>query len=172
MSEHFSKPSRAIDDGRRTVFVGSASFCESDTFRIKAEHDILKVDMLGTWNKDDTLQYVEDYKRLVNRYFTREWACVINLQSMDMLLSESFQIETFKALNAWSYIKGMKAVAVIVSLNNRSHLLYQFEEIFKVKHPYETAVCHSEVATMQWLTGQGFKVKTPKESPRLESIAV
>jgi len=145
---------------------------ETQNFIIQPEHDILTIDLFGTWNEQQTLDYVAEYKRLVHRYFTREWACVINLQGLDMLLSESFQIETFKALNAWSYIKGMKAVSVIISNNNRSHLLYQFEEIFKVNHPYATAVCHSPIAADQWLVDQGFKPKVDKRSHKFESIAV
>jgi GTP-sensing pleiotropic transcriptional regulator CodY len=150
----------------------SGSRIETSNFVIHARHDILSVDMSGTWNEDNTLEYVADYKRLVHRYFTREWACVINLKDLDMLLSESFQIETLKALNAWSFIKGMKAVSVVVSDNNRSHLLYQFEEVFKVNHPYATAVCQSEFEASQWLASQGFKFKIANPSPKLTSIAV
>ena len=150
----------------------SGSKIETPNFVIHAMHDILSIDMFGTWNEDNTIEFVADYKRLVHRYFTREWACVINLRGLDMLLSESFQIETLKALNAWSYIKGMKAISVVVSSNNRSHLLYQFEEIFKVNHPYATAACHSELESSQWLSSQGFKLKTVAPSPSLTSIAV
>lgn len=148
------------------------SRAETSHFTIQANHDILSIDMLGTWNENNTLDYVSEYKRLVNRYFTREWACVVNLKEMDMLLSESFQVETLKALNAWSYIKGMKAISVVFSNNNRTHLLYQFEEIFKVRHPYATAVCLSEFEASQWLESQGFKLKTVNQTPKLASIAV
>lgn len=137
---------------------------KTDFFSIMPEHNIVTVDLFGTWNEQQTLDYVADFKRLVHRYFTQEWACVINLQHLDMLLSESFQIETFKALNAWSYIKGMKAIAVVVSHRNRSHLLYQFEEIFKVNHPYSTAVCHSELESIQWLSAQGFRSREKSKS--------
>jgi hypothetical protein len=163
MSTFISSPSSSAEGGSRV---------ETTNFVIDAKHDILTIDMLGTWNEGNTLDYVASYKRLVHRYFTREWACVINLKGMDMLLSESFQIETLKALNAWSYIKGMKAIAVVFSSNNRSHLLYQFEEIFKVKHPYATSVCLSEFEASQWLDSQGFKMKTLNSSPKLTSIAV
>ena len=128
-------------------------------YDIKVQQGVLYVDFKGTWSPEETLDYVKSYKRLVNRYFTREWACVMNLQGLDMLLSETFQIETFKALNAWSYIKGMRSVAVVVSQRNRSHLLYQFEEVLKVNHPYETQVCFSEVQSNQWLVDQGFYIK-------------
>ena len=130
---------------------------KQEHFIINPQQKVLHVDFLGTWGPDQTLEYVEEYKRLVNRYFTQEWACVINLQDMELLLSESFQIETFKALNAWSYIKGMRSIAVIISHDNRSHLLYQFEEVFKVNHPYETQVCFSEIQATQWLIEQGFR---------------
>ena len=150
----------------------TASRVETSNFVIQANHDILSIDMIGTWNEDNTLDYVAEYKRLVHRYFTREWACVVNLKGMDMLLSESFQIETLKALNAWSYIKGMKAIAVVFSSNNRSHLLYQFEEIFKVTHPYATSVCLSEFEAVQWLDSQGFRMKKANPSPKIASIAV
>lgn len=128
-------------------------------FKIRPHHKIMYVDLSGTWSSEQTLEYVDNYKRLANRYFTQEWACVMNLKALDMLLSESFQIETFKALNAWSYIKGMRAVSVIISHDNRSHLLYQFEEVFKVNHPYDTAVCFSECEANQWLNDQGFNQK-------------
>jgi hypothetical protein len=132
---------------------------QEEHYSINLQQDVLHVDFNGSWSPEETLKYVESYKRLVNRYFTREWACVMNLQGLDMLLSETFQIETFKALNAWSYIKGMRSVAVVISNSNRSHLLYQFEEILKVKHPYETQVCFSEIESNQWLLDQGFSKK-------------
>ena len=150
----------------------SANIDNGRNFVIHPEHDILTVDLCGTWNEQQTLKYVAEYKRLVHRYFTREWGCVINLQGLDMLLSESFQIETLKALNAWSYIKGMKAISVIISSNNRSHLLYQFEEIFKVNHPYATAVCHSPVEANQWIADQGFRPKIKEPSQKVHSFAV
>ena len=145
---------------------------QSKNFSLKPNTDIFLVDLFGTWNEETTLEFVSEFKRLANRYFTREWACVFNLQGLEMLLSESFQIETLKALNAWSYIKGMKAISVIISSKNRSHLLYQFEEIFKVNHPYNTAVCHSPIESSQWLADQGFKQKLEKSSHKLESRAV
>lgn len=135
---------------------------KTEFYSIVPAHNIVTVDMYGTWNEQQTLDFVAEFKRLVHRYFTQEWACIINLQHLDMLLSESFQIDTFKALNAWSYIKGMKAISVVVSHRNRSHLLYQFEEIFKVNHPYATAVCYSELESTNWLEGHGFKQREKK----------
>lgn len=137
----------------------SSKHVKNNYFSILPEHNIVTVDLFGTWNEEQTLDFVAEFKRLVHRYFTQEWACIVNLQHLDMLLSESFQIETFKALNAWSYIKGMKAISVVVSHRNRSHLLYQFEEIFKVNHPYATAVCYSELESANWLAGHGFKAR-------------
>lgn len=128
-------------------------------FSIKPAHDILYVTMSGTWSPDQTLAYAAEYKKQVSRYFAREWACVLNLQNLEMLLSEDFQIETLKALNTWSYIKGMKAAAVIISQDNRSHLLYQLEEIFKRVQTYASAVCYSEVDANHWLVDQGFNEK-------------
>ena len=135
---------------------------KTEFYSIVPAHNIVTVDMYGTWNEQQTLDFVAEFKRLVHRYFTQEWACIINLQHLDMLFSESFQIDTFKALNAWSYIKGMKAISVVVSHRNRSHLLYQFEEIFKVNHPYATAVCYSELESTNWLEGHGFKQREKK----------
>jgi len=129
---------------------------EEQFFLVKPVHDILYVDMAGTWNKEQALAYTEEYKKQVSRYFAREWACVLNLQNLEMLLPETFQIETLRALNTWSFIKGMKAIAVIVSADNRSHLLYQLEEVFKGANSYATAVCHSEVEANHWLVECGF----------------
>ena len=145
---------------------------QSKKFSLQPNTDIFLIDMFGTWNEETTLEFVSEFKRLANRYFTREWACVFNLQGLEMLLSESFQIETFRALNAWSYIKGMKSVSVIISSKNRSHLLYQFEEIFKVNHPYATAVCHSAIDASQWLNDQGFKQKLFESSQNKLAFAV
>lgn len=143
---------------------------KTEFFSIYPEHNIVTVDLFGTWNEQQTLDFVAEFKRLVHRYFTQEWACIINLQHLDMLLSESFQIETLKALNAWSYIKGMKAISVVVSHRNRSHLLYQFEEIFKVNHPYATAVCHSELESTNWLEGHGFKQREKKMASHFQHV--
>jgi len=144
----------------------------STNFLIQPEKNILSIDLKGTWNEQTTLDFIAEYKLLVNRRFTQEWACVMSLQHLELLLSESFQIESFRALNAWSYIKGMKAAAVIISSNNRSHLLYQFEEIFKVNHPYATAVCHSEIEASQWLNDQGFEQKVIAASQKKVAYSV
>ncbi len=135
-------------------------------YEIKPAHDILYVDMFGSWSPDDTAEFGTEYKRLVSRYFAREWACVINLKQLDMLISESQQIAAFKALNTWSYIKGMKAQAVIVGPDNRSHLLYQFEEIFKDQQPFAKAVFHHELEANHWLTEQGFSEKILLQSQK------
>lgn len=143
---------------------------KTEFFSILPEHNIVTVDLFGTWNEQQTLDYVSEFKKLVHRYFTQEWACIINLQHFDMMLPESFQIETFKALNAWSYIKGMKAISVVVSHKNRSHLLYQFEEIFKVNHPYATAVCYSALESSNWLADNGFKPREKKQSSNYRRV--
>ena len=100
---------------------------KTEFFSILPQHNIVTVDLFGTWNEQQTLEFVFEFKRIVHRYFTQEWACIVNLQHLDMLLPETFQIETFKSLNSWSYIKGMKAISVVVSHRNRGHLLYQFD---------------------------------------------
>ena len=76
-----------------------------------------------------------------------------------MLIEEGFQIETFKALNTWSYIKGMGAMAIIVGMENRDHLLFQFEEILKGKLPFQTSVFKSNDEADAWLRIRGFKAK-------------
>ncbi|MFV1873157.1 MAG: hypothetical protein ACMZ64_07550 [Oleiphilus sp.] len=153
-----------------TVANQKSKHVKTEFFAIMPEHNIVTVDLFGTWNEQQTLDFVAEFKRLVHRYFTQEWACVINLQHLDMLLSESFQIQTFKALNAWSYIKGMKAISVVVSHKNRSHLLYQFEEIFKVNHPYATAVCYSELESANWMADHGFKPRQKKTASAFSHV--
>lgn len=125
-------------------------------FTINPVHDVLYVDLKGTWDPEQTQLYAAEFKRQVSRYFAREWACIWNLKELDMLLAEETQIALFKALNTWSYIKGMKAGAVIISVDNRDHLLYQVEEIFKGVQPFATTVCHSELEANHWLVEQGF----------------
>ena len=124
-------------------------------YRIKPVHDILYVDLLGSWNPDRTYDYSLEYKKIVSRYFAREWVCVLNLQHLDLLISEPAQVETFKALNTWSYIKGMTALVVMVGIQNRHHLLYQFEEIFNDRQPYEKVVFYSDVELNAWMSDHG-----------------
>jgi len=135
-------------------------------YEIKPVHDILYVDMRGSWSPEETVEYVSEFKRLVSRYFAREWACVLNLKHLDMLISETQQISAFKALNTWAYIKGMKSLAVIVGQDNRSHLLFQFEEILKGEQSFYKSVFHNEVEANHWLTDQGFSEKVLLQSQK------
>lgn len=128
-------------------------------FSIKPVHDVLYVQLSGSWNHDLTADYSLEYKKQTSRYFAREWACVLNLQNLDMIIPEREQIETFRALNTWSYIKGMTALAIVISLENRHQLLYQFEEIFQDPQPYRTAIFYSDEEASAWLESQnGIKV--------------
>ena len=120
-------------------------------YSIQPVHDVLYVQLSGSWNHDQTFAYSVDYKKQVSRYFAREWVCVLNLQNLDMLISEQEQIEMFRALNTWSYIKGMIALGIVISPENRDHLLYQFEEIFNDNQPYQKAIFYSDVEANHWL---------------------
>jgi len=129
-------------------------------YTLQPIQDILYVDLFGSWNHDQTYNYSLDYKKQVSRYFAREWVCVMNLQQLDMLISEQAQIETFRALNTWSYIKGMTAMLVVIGIENRHHLLYQFEDIFDDKQPYEKAILYSDAEAQHWLIEHG-KISKP-----------
>ncbi|UZE97900.1 hypothetical protein [Alkalimarinus alittae] len=131
----------------------------NDKFTIRPVHDILYVSLIGSWSTDDTLNFVADYKRLVSKYFAQEWACVLQISDLEMLIGEDFQQETLKALNTWGYIKGMGALAIIVGHKNRDHLLFQFEEILKGKQSFQTGVFRSNEDADAWLRLRGFKAK-------------
>lgn len=120
-------------------------------YSIQPVHDVLHVRLSGSWNHDQTFAYAVDYKKQVSRYFAREWVCVLNLQDLELLISEQEQIETFRALNTWSYIKGMIALCVVISPENRGHLLYQFEEILSDNQPYQKSIFYSDIEANQWL---------------------
>lgn len=136
-------------------------------FNLQPSHDILYVDMYGSWNHDQTYQYSLEYKKVVSRYFAREWVCVMNLQALEMLISEREQIETLKALNTWSYIKGMTALVAVIGIENRHYLMYQFEEIFNDNQPYAKKICYSAHEAEQWLVNQGKLVKDNKLAQKL-----
>lgn len=129
------------------------------SYSINPVHDVLYVTLSGTWSPENTLEFVSQYKKEVSRYFAREWASVFYLNDLEMLLAEDFQIETFKALFTWSYIKGMQAMSLIVGADNRSHLLYQFEEMLQGRQPFATKVCHGNLEAGQWLRSNGFQAK-------------
>lgn len=135
-------------------------------FSIDPEHDILHVEMRGTWNEDIAHAYVAEYKKIVGRYFAREWACVLDLRKMEMLLSEEFQINTLKALNTWSYIKGLKSMAIVVNEQVRPHLLYQFEEILMDKPDFNSRVLSNPIDARHWLKDEGFIEREDFQSPK------
>ncbi len=135
-------------------------------YLIQPHHDILTVTLRGSWNAEDSLSFVSDYKKLVNHYFAREWACVFNLKQMEMLIPDAYQVHTFRALNTWSYIKGMQALVVLFSQNSRSQLLYQFEEILEDRQAYQRKVCQSEAEGYQWLADQGFRERVAEREQR------
>lgn len=124
-------------------------------YSIQPVHDVLHVRLSGSWNHDQTFAYTIDYKKQVSRYFAREWVCVLNLQNLELLISEQEQIETFRALNTWSYIKGMIALGIVISPENRDHLLYQFEEIMSDNQSYQKAIFYSDVEANHWLQKLG-----------------
>lgn len=123
----------------------------NQAYTINPRHDILYVDLFGSWNHEQTYQFSLDYKKQVSRYFAREWVCVLNLKKLDMLISESEQIGTFKSLLSWSYLKGMTALVAVVGIENRHYLLYQFEEILNSNQPYGQVICYSDAEVRQWL---------------------
>lgn len=131
----------------------------NEKYTIRPAHDILYVSLSGSLSPDDTLRFVTDYKRLVSKYFAQEWACVMQLSELEMLIGEDFQIETFKALNTWGFIKGMGAMSIIVGHKNRDHLLYQFEEILKGKQSFQTSVVRSNEEADAWLKLRGYNAK-------------
>lgn len=128
-------------------------------YSLNPEHDILYVTMNGTWNMDTTQAYISQYKKDVSRYFAREWAAVLDLRNLEMLLSEEFQLESIIALNTWSFIKGMTTMAIIVGEHNRGPLLYQFEEIFNQSPAFARDVFSNPVKARHWLFDQGFRGK-------------
>lgn len=140
----------------------------SSKYIIQPVRDVLYVKLDGSWNAEQTLAFSADFKRQVNRCFAREWACVFNLKDMDLLIPESYQVHAFRALNTWSYIKGMQALVLLFSHDSRSQLLFQFEEILQDRQPYLKKVCQSEVEANQWLAGLGFR---EKEAQRFQHTA-
>lgn len=142
----------------------------NEKYSIRPAHDILYVSLIGSWAPSDTLRYLSDYKKQVSKYFAQEWACVMQLSDLDMLIEEDFQVETFKALNTWSFIKGMGAMAIIVGRDNRDHLLYQFEEILKGKLPFQTGVFKTNEEADEWLRLRGFKAKLLAEEFNLAQL--
>jgi hypothetical protein len=140
---------------------------EDPGFSVKPAHNVLYVELSGSWNHEKTCDYAIEYKKQVSRYFAREWACVLNLQNLEMLISEQSQIEMFRALNSWSYIKGMTAQAVVISIENRHHLLYQFEEVFNETQPFEMSIFYSEPEANSWLKSLGHIRSVETSSQRI-----
>ena len=137
-----------------------------ERYSIKPVHDTLFVTLRGSWSMDNMRQFTEDYKKLVGRYFAREWACVLNIRDLELLIGEDQQIAAFKALNTWSFIKGMQAQAVILSDRNPGYLLYQFEEILKDKASFDRKVFLNERDADHWLVNKGFSEKLEFESQK------
>jgi hypothetical protein len=131
---------------------------ESEKYSIRPVHDTLYVDLKGTWNHEDTYQFTSDYKQLVSRYFARSWCCVFKINELEMLIDEDYQIPSFKALNTWSFIKGMGAFALVTSIENRDYLIYQFDEVLRGRHPFEASSFNAEEDADDWLKLRGFQV--------------
>ena len=134
-----------------------------DKYSIRPAHDILYVDLKGTWTAEDTLQFVAEYKKQVSRYFAQSWACVLKIKNLDMLIDDNFQIQSFISLNTWSYIKGMSDMVIITGTQSRDMLLYQFEEIISAKQPFDMEICTNDFLADQWLRDRGFRAKQLEE---------
>lgn len=135
-------------------------------YDIKPAHDSLYVNLRGSWSAEVMAAFTKDYKQLVGRYFAREWACVLNISQLELLIGEQEQIAAFRALQTWSFIKGLRALAVVVSENNPSYLLYQFEEVLKEKSSFERVVVYSEREADYWLRQLGFSEKLELQSQK------
>jgi hypothetical protein len=138
----------------------------SSKYLIQPFHDVLSVRLSGTWNAEDTMQFSGDFKRQVSRYFAREWACVLNLKELELLVPDAYQVHAFRALNTWSYIKGMQAMAILFSPDSRSALLYQFEEILDDRQPYQRLLGQSEAEAHRWLAELGFRDRKENQLQR------
>ncbi len=130
---------------------------QHEKYTIRPVHDTLYVDLKGTWNHEDTYQFTSDYKKLVSRYFARRWCCVLRVDQLEMLIDEDFQIPSFKALNTWSFIKGMGAFALVSSPENRDCLIFQFDEVMRGRHPFDAECFLSEDDADSWLKERGFQ---------------
>lgn len=140
-------------------------------FKINPEHDVLYVNMLGTWNAETTHKYAEQYKKVVSRYFARAWASILDLRELEMLVSEDDQEELLIALNTWSFIKGMSDMAIIVSEHNRGHFLFQFEEIFAKSPAFKREVFSNPVQARAWLSDEGFRGRELINQPVVQAIS-
>ncbi len=130
---------------------------QNDKYSIKPVHDTLYVDLKGTWNHEDTYQFISDYKKLVSRYFAQRWCCVLTVSDLELLIDEDFQVPSFKALNTWSFIKGMGAFALVTSAKNRDCLIFQFDEVMRGRHPFEAECFGSEAEADTWLKARGYQ---------------
>ncbi len=126
-------------------------------YNIRAEHDLLFVELQGTWTPEDTLQFMVAYKKLVSSYFAREWAAVFDIGKLEMFIEENFQIETFRSLLTWSFIKGLGALSVIKDPKSRDHLLFQFEEILNHRQPVASSLHCSVDEAVAWLAREGYE---------------
>lgn len=139
-------------------------------YSIEPEHDILHVALKGTWNMDVTNGFIAEFKKVVSRYFAREWAYVLDLRSMDMMLPEEEQINAFRALNTWCFIKGLKSMALLVNDSIRPHLLYQFEEVINEKPSFNSIVLSNPIEARHWLKDEGFIEREIFQSPKTAMI--
>ncbi|MDX1451109.1 MAG: hypothetical protein R3183_01025 [Oleiphilaceae bacterium] len=135
-------------------------------YTIKTAHDTVFVRLQGSWSAEHMHNFTQEFKQLVGRYFAREWACVMDISDLELLIGEQEQIAAFRALNTWSFIKGMRAQALVVSERNPSYLLYQFEEVLRTKSSYERQVCENESQAEQWLHDYGFSEKLEVQSQK------
>ena len=145
----------------------AVSEIKHERYSIKPVHDILYVDLKGTWLAEDTLTFTTEFKKQVSRYFARSWACVMSIKDLDMLVDDSFQIDSFVALNTWSYIKGMSHMVIVTGSQKRDMLLYQFEEILKAKQPFSMEVFMTEFPAQQWLKDHGFNMESASSNRRI-----
>ena len=130
-------------------------------YRIRAVHDTLYVELMGTWAPEDTLQFLAADKKLVASYFARERGEVLCRDQLDMLIEEDFQIETFRSLFTWSFIKGLGALSVVKGPANRDHLLFQFEEILNHRQPVAVSLKNNLQEAVAWLAEEGYEILEP-----------
>lgn len=135
-------------------------------YRIVAKHNLLHIEIEGTFNQELTLEFVADCKRLVASYFAHGWALEFDIAKLEMLIDEHFHSETFKALFTWFYIKGLSAMALLTGDHLRQHLICPFEQALSDRPPYSVKVFNNISESRVWLKLMGFIPLVPSETQK------
>ncbi len=130
------------------------------SYKIKVSNDVLVIRCSGSWNKETTLRYAEDYKATASVLINTNWAVICDLRDWTLATPESMPI--FQSLMNWCFDQGLKSCAYVYndSFIKKRHLEEMTLSLQSLPENYKFIRQNTTEGIYCWLKNSGY---TPQE---------